>query len=636
VVDVSLDQYRAAAAPAAASRPAAVIAPTAQDAPVIGRVLAVTGSHATIGLLPAQAGLASDARATVGKFLSIHSATSSLIGLITDISVDVPTNAIDKGFVAAAKLDLMGEIHRDAGRGPRFERGVATYPAIGDGTSMMTNADLRVIYELSGAGSINVGHLQQDPSIGGYLNGVELVGRHFAVLGTTGVGKSSGVAIILNELQRTRPDLRIFLIDPHNEYGRFFGETAQVLNPRNVKLPFWLFNFEEIVDAFFGARPGIEEEVDILSEVIPLAKGMYTQYRAGTANRLAAKPADPRSSGFTVETPVPYRLVDLISLIDERMGKLENRSSRMVHHRLLTRIETLRNDPRYAFMFDNANVGGDTMAEVISQLFRIPANGKPMTIMQLAGFPAEVVDSVMSVLCRMAFDFGLWSEGAIQLLVVCEEAHRYASNDRKIGFGPTRRAISRIAKEGRKYGVFLGLVTQRPAELDPTILSQCNTLFTMRLANEADQALVRSAVSDAAASLLAFLPSLSTREVFAFGEGVALPTRLKFKILPDHLRPKGEALAEGSPKSVESSEFIASVIERWRGASMSSRRAPTDDGPDFGSFTEPPPLQAALPDDRYRILKRPVTAVVDPLRAPQAPAAAPGPATPAPPRWPPR
>ena len=103
------------------------------------------------------------------------------------------------------------------------------------------------------------------------------------------------------------------------------------------------------------------------------------------------------------------------------------------------------------------------------------ANGKPMTIMQLAGFPAEVVDSVVSVLCRMAFDFGLWSDGVSPLLFVCEEAHRYAAADRAIGFGPTRKAVSRIAKEGRKYGVHLGLVSQRPAELDPTILSQCST-----------------------------------------------------------------------------------------------------------------------------------------------------------------
>ena len=234
---------------------------------------------------------------------------------------------------------------------------------------------------------------------------------------------------------------------------------------------------------------------------------------------------------------MPYRLADLVALIDERMGKLENRSSRMIYHKLIQRIETVRNDPRYAFMFDNANVGGDTMGETLRQLFRLPSDGKPMTIMQLAGFPAEVVDSVVSVLCRMAFDFGMWSDGAFPLLFVCEEAHRYASADRSIGFGPTRKALSRIAKEGRKYGVFLGLVTQRPAELDSTIISQCSTLFAMRMANERDQAIVRSAVSDAAANLLAFVPSLGTREVLAFGEGVALPTRLKFKQLPAQLHP---------------------------------------------------------------------------------------------------
>ena len=230
-------------------------------------------------------------------------------------------------------------------------------------------------------------------------------------------------------------------------------------------------------------------------------------------------------------------------------------------------------------MFDNANVGGDTMAEVISHLFRLPANGRPMTIMQLAGFPAEVVDSVVSVLCRMAFDFGLWSDGVSPLLFVCEEAHRYASADRSIGFGPTRKAVSRIAKEGRKYGVYLGLVTQRPAELDATIISQCNTLFTMRLANDRDQALLRSAVSDAAANLLSFVPSLGTREVLAFGEGVALPTRLRFKEVPAHQLPRSEATISTVPSANRGHDmhFVGAVLERWRGAT-SHRDVPNDPG----------------------------------------------------------
>ena len=201
---------------------------------------------------------------------------------------------------------------------------------------------------------------------------------------------------------------------------------------------------------------------------------------------------------------------------------------------------------------------------------------------------------MVSVLCRMAFDFGLWSDGAAPLLFVCEEAHRYAPADKQIGFGPTRRALSRIAKEGRKYGVFLGLVTQRPAEIDPTIISQCSTLFVMRLSNDRDQALIRSAVSDAAASLLTFIPSLGTREVFTFGSGVALPTRMRFAELAEARRPNSEA--SGNTRSDAgthiSRDLIASVIDRWRSASMSNKGT-ADDEFDIGAAVDAPALQPA-------------------------------------------
>jgi hypothetical protein len=177
-------------------------------------------------------------------------------------------------------------------------------------------------------------------------------------------------------------------------------------------------------------------------------------------------------------------------------------------------------------------------------------------------------------------------------LFVCEEAHRYAPADKRIGFGPTKRALSRIAKEGRKYGVFLGLVTQRPAEIDPTIISQCSTLFVMRLANERDQALIRSAVSDAAANLLSFIPSLGTREVFTFGSGVALPTRMRFNALPAERRPNSEAAGNTrSDSGAINNDLIAAVIERWRSASMSHRAG--DEMVDYGAATEAPPLQPA-------------------------------------------
>src|SRR3569833_860347 len=141
-----------------------------------------------------------------------------------------------------------------------------------------------------------------------------MLSKHFAILGSTGVGKSTGVSLLLNEILKARPNLRLFLLDVHNEYGRCFGDKSLVLNPRNLKLPFWLFNFEEIVDELFGGRPGVPEELDILAEVIPLAKGSYTQYNS--SERIGLKRVEAKSVGYAVDTPVPYRLVELINLID--------------------------------------------------------------------------------------------------------------------------------------------------------------------------------------------------------------------------------------------------------------------------------------------------------------------------------
>ncbi len=489
----------------------------------LGAVLGVRGSEARVGL-PAPA-LSDSLRATVGTFLAIAAGPHRLVGVVTE--VDGNADRDDSRFGAIARVDLMGEIKQDAGA-EHFVRGVSAYPAIGDSARIIGADELRLIYRTSGARTIDVGALHHDETIHATVDVDNLLSKHFAILGSTGVGKSSGVAVLINEILDARPDLRVFLLDGHNEYGHCFGSRANVVSASQLKLPFWLFNFEEFVDALYYGRPGVEDEVEILAEQIPIAKSLYQSQR-GLAERATLRRVDPRNAGFTVDTPVPYTMQDLVALIDERMGKLENRASRMRHHHLLSRIDGLRNDARYAFMFENANVGGDTMGEILTYLFRLEPNGQPLTVLQLAGLPVEVVDAVVSLLSRLAFDFGLWSDGAMPMLFVCEEAHRYASADRAVGFAPTRRALLRIAKEGRKYGVCLGLVTQRPAELDPTIISQCSTLFAMRMVNDRDQALLRSAVTDAAANLVAFVPSLGTREVVGFGEGfpVADPAELQ-------------------------------------------------------------------------------------------------------------
>ena len=544
----------------------------------LGTVLSVRGSEACIGL-PAPA-LSEQLRATVGAFLAITAGRHRLIGVVTEVASNVEGRG-DNRFGALARVDMMGEIVTDATGAERFSRGVSAYPAIGDAARIIGRDELRIVYKASSANAITIGALHNDDSIAACVDVDNLLSKHFAILGSTGVGKSSGVAVILSEILDLRPDLRIFLLDGHNEYGRCFGSRANVVNAAALKLPFWLFNFEELVDALYYGRPGVEEEVDILAEQIPIAKSLYQAQRS-SLERMTLRRIDPRSAGYTVDTPVPYMMQDLVALIDERMGKLENRASRMRHHQLLTRIEGLRNDSRYAFMFENANVGGDTMSDILSYLFRLEPSAQPMTVLQVAGLPVEVVDAVVSVVCRLAFDFGLWSDGAMPMLFVCEEAHRYAAADRSVGFAPTRRALLRIAKEGRKYGVCLGLVTQRPAELDPTIIAQCSTLFAMRMANDRDQALLRSAVTDAAANLVAFVPSLGTRELVGFGEGFPLPTRLKFKSLPADRIPRSETFQHADPRGAPGDEraFVKAVVERWRGAAGAKNSAGEDSGVD--------------------------------------------------------
>jgi DNA helicase HerA-like ATPase len=196
------------------------------------------------------------------------------------------------------------------------------------------------------------------------------------------------------------------------------------------------------------------------------------------------------------------------------------------------------------------------------------------------------------VLARLAFDLALWSEGKLRLLVLCEEAHRYMPADHRLGFAPTRHALSRIAKEGRKYGCYLGVVTQRPGELDPTILSQCSTFFAMRLANEHDQAIIRSAIADSSASSLAFLSSMGQREAIAFGEGVATTMRLKFerldaKLIPGTANKHEDEAAAGNGNDVD----LINIVERLRNVP----KAPSN-----LAFAEPVSVQLQPGDPGYR------------------------------------
>src|SRR5689334_249939 len=336
-----------------------------------------------------------------------------------------------------------------------------------------------------------------------------------------------------------------------------------------MQMPYWLLTFEELVEVLIGNPQERKAEIEILQELIPIAKARYGSGRA------AARDTGLRRGGaeakFTVDTPVPYRISDLVQIIDDRMGKLENKRDLSPYRNLRARLEAISADPRYAFMFGSLTVY-DGLVQILGRMFRVPVNDKPITILELAGLPTEIVNVVVSVLCRMTFDFVLWSEGQVPVTLVCEEAHRYVPANANLGFEPCKRAIAKIAKEGRKYGASLCIVTQRPAEIDPTILSQCNTVFALRMSNDRDQEIVESAISDTGSGMLEFLSALGQREAIAFGDGVTLPVRIKFDELPAHAMPRSSSarFTEMWQKPVGDEGFLDSIVDRWRNASAAA------------------------------------------------------------------
>jgi DNA helicase HerA-like ATPase len=267
-----------------------------------------------------------------------------------------------------------------------------------------------------------------------------------------------------------------------------------------------------------------------------------------------------------VDTPVPYRIMHLVQNITLASGKLNKPDDTSPYLRLIAKIENFCRDKHYEFMFGGAIT--DNMREIISRLVRIPVGGKPITIFDISSVPSEVVDVVVSLMCRLIFDFARWSNKGqgTPILLVCDEAHRYMPRDEGLGFEPTRRAISQIAKEGRKYGVSLCLVTQHVSEISERILSQCSTIFALRLSSETDQAFVRRALTDNAAGLLSALPTLQRQEAIAFGEGVPHPMRIRFAELDTMLRPKSTSanFQEGWRHDRRDHAFLDAIIDRWR------------------------------------------------------------------------
>ncbi len=462
----------------------------------------------------------------------------------------------DKDGVIRAAVDFLGEgdEERLTGKIYNFRRGVTRYPVPGSEVYAVSTEDLNQVYAADSRAHVELGTVFPTKDIRGALYVDAMLGKHFALLGSTGTGKSTSAALILHRICDLAPEGHIMMIDPHGEYSAAFKTNGALFDVNNLALPYWMMNFAEHCEVFVTSK-GDDRQVDcdILARCL---------LQARQKNRIA------ESVGrLTVDAPIPYLLSDLVNIIQTEMGKLDKATSSAPFMRLKGKIEEMKADPRYNFMFSGMLVG-DTMAEFISKIFRLPSEGKPISIIDVSSVPSDITSTVVAVLSRMVFDYAIWSRNEPQrpILLVCEEAHRYIPSDRVAGESSVRSILERIAKEGRKYGVSLGLITQRPSDLAEGVLSQCGTILSMRLNNDRDQAFVRAAMPEGARGFLDSIPALRNREIIICGEGVSIPIRVALDTLEEVKRPASEdpVFSELWKETGGEAEILTRVIQRWR------------------------------------------------------------------------
>jgi DNA helicase HerA-like ATPase len=524
----------------------------------IGTVLDISGSSSRIVLdaaaiesLASQTDPSLSGAGQVGGQIKVKVGSTWLVANIRTLTKhpDVPGKVI-------GMIDFLGEgdEERLTGKIYNFRRGVTRYPFPDAPVFPASSDDMHQLYAADDRANIEIGTVYPTNDIRGALYVDAMLGKHFALLGSTGTGKSTSAALILHRICELAPQGHIVMIDPHGEYSAAFKSNGALYDVTNLAMPYWLMNFEEHCEVFLTTQGNERQgDADILAKCLLAARA-----KSRAAEGIAK---------LTVDSPIPYLLSDLTTIITAEMGKLDKAGENAPYMRLKTKIDEIKADPRYTFMFSGMMVA-DTMADFLGRIFRLPGDGKPISIIDVSGVPSDITSVVVAVLSRMVFDYAIWSRNEPQrpILLVCEEAHRYVPAERDAHKNSVGKILGRIAKEGRKYGVSLGLITQRPSDLAEGVLSQCGTIIAMRLNNDRDQAFVKAAMPEGARGFLDTIPALRNRECIICGEGVSIPVRVAMDELEEHKRPASSdpLFSELWQQTGGEEEIVARVVKRWR------------------------------------------------------------------------
>ncbi|WP_095013119.1 ATP-binding protein [Tsuneonella mangrovi] len=529
---------------------------SASNSTILGSVLDTDGGVALCSIerdrLEAfrASGTDSGANASIGAIMRIEVLGTAIFGSLTGLR-----SAPDDHTRIVGELEYIGEGPLDAGgRLTTFRRGVTHYPQPGDPLSFASEADLATIFAPPDKPHIQVGTVFPTQDVRAPILFDMLMGRHFAVVGSSGAGKSTTVTLMLDRIVQRAQAGHVIIFDPHGEYSHAFGDLAQVWDVDNLKLPYWALNFDEHCDAFIT---GTADERTIDANI--MAKVLLAARRRNISLMNPSK--------ITADTPVAYQLADLTGALEEEAGKLEKigDASRYTHLRLT--IEQFFRDRRYDFIF-NAEHADASLENLLGGLLRIPNQGKPVSIVDLAGVPTEIVNVVVATLARLILDYAIWAprDTRAPVLLVCEEAHRYLPRFKSEATRSVEKQLERISREGRKYGVCLGMITQRPSELSETALSQCGTIMSLRLNNQNDQQHLMAALAEGARSFAGSVGTLKNRECIITGDGVPIPMRVMIDTLEEEKRPASDdpVFSERWTHDHATADLLERTVKRWQ------------------------------------------------------------------------
>jgi DNA helicase HerA-like ATPase len=526
-----------------------------------------------------------------GSIIRIHYGRTLIYGYVSRLRMK-SEYAQERGLAAinpsarVIEADLFGEgewVHESGKWLLRFERGVSTFPLPQQKVYLTPKGELRYVYGEGGSAAIEIGEYVGSGGTPAYADMNELLGKHTALLGSTGAGKSGAVAAILHAILKrgghmkyTNWNPRIVILDPHNEYGNAFpGHKRLSTDEGTLSLPYWLLDLNETIALLIGKTEYVAtSQSNIVKNALLAAREKSLEKMQGIS-----------LSDITVDSPIPYVLGDptnfdefgkqtdgtlysegFVGAINAQRPDNKNKKDHEDYNKVLKKLQTLIKDSRLKFMMKPWDGTVDPLGNILGQFFD---SDEKVRIVDLSGIPNEIAGTTSAAIARALFSVKLWQTPDERqnspVLLICEEAHRYVPDRGEAQYATAQEAIRRLAKEGRKYGIGLMLISQRPSEVEATVLSQCNSWVVLRIANDKDREHVRSILPDSLAGLTKVLSGLRRREAIFVGQATLLPSRIMITKLDDRQLPKSHDIDfdKGWQNVPVTKEILNQIGKRW-------------------------------------------------------------------------